>query len=413
MKPHIHFHSDCSFFAGCENMLVNFFQNEQFMQDYRVTFSYRRSTPYETGFRSRVTRQFDTIPLGLLDTDLFNNISFKPARLALKVISRLLLLKYWFVLWNTLVLYRAFGRSKIDVLHINNGGYPGAYSCMSAVFAARLRGIRKIVYVVNNIAFPYISLYRWLDYPLDRIVAKTVSVFVTGSTYAGRKLTEVLRLPSSQITTIHNGISPRIVTETRQEVLKRLGIQDGRLLIAVVANLEERKGHIYLFKALKSLKDQGYESRLPLVLIEGTGTTFDDLMRFVRKEGLENDIKFIGTEANVFNLIDAVDIIALPSISNEDFPNVILEAMSFGKTVIASRLAGTPEQVDHMQSGILVKPKDVEGLAQAIWQVVEDETSRKRLGKNALQRFNDRFVANISVANYVSLYLKLLEANNR
>jgi len=203
------------------------------------------------------------------------------------------------------------------------------------------------------------------------------------------------------------------VTETRQEVLKRLGIQDGRLLIAVVANLEERKGHIYLFKALKSLKDQGYESRLPLVLIEGTGTTFDDLMRFVRKEGLENDIKFIGTEANVFNLIDAVDIIALPSISNEDFPNVILEAMSFGKTVIASRLAGTPEQVDHMQSGILVEPKDVEGLAQAIWQVVEDETSRKRLGKNALQRFNDRFVANISVANYVSLYLKLLEANNR
>jgi len=413
MKPHIHFHSDCSFFAGCENMLVNFFQNDQFLQDYRVSFSYRYSSAYDAGFKSRVTRQFETMPLRLLDTDLFNTISFMPARLTAKVISRVVLLKYWFVLWNTFVLYRAFGKNKIDMLHINNGGYPGAYSCMAAVFAAKLRGIRRIVYVVNNVAFPYGSVYRRLDYPLDRIVMKTVSVFVTGSTYAGRKLIEVLKLPSSQVTTIHNGISPRTVTETKQQVMGRLGVSGGRLLIAVVANLEERKGHIYLFKALKSLKDQGYESRLPMTLIEGSGPMLGPLIKFVQDEGLENDIKFIGTEAQVFNLMNAADIIALPSISHEDFPNVILEAMCLGKAVIASRLSGTPEQIEHLRSGMLVEPRDVDGLAGAIKQVIDDSVLRERLGENAQQRFDDSFLANISVANYVKIYERLLKEDGQ
>ena len=269
---------------------------------------------------------------------------------------------------------------------------------MSAVFAARLAGIKRVVYVVNNVAFSYRSFKRWLDYPLDRFVAGTVSVFITGSEYARARLVHVLRLPFGKALSIHNGIQPRAVTEGREEVLRRLGVEQGRLLIAAVAVLEERKGHVYLLKALQRLIAEGYGAGIT-VIIEGSGTLLESLKAFVVEAGLSENVRFIGNEANVFNLLNAADVVALPSIADEDFPNVVIEAMCLGKVVIASRISGTPEQIAHMESGILVEPMDVHGLADAVRLAADDEHLRNRLGRNAADRFREKFSAKTAVEN--------------
>lgn len=411
MKRRIHFHSDCPYFAGCENMLVNFFQSEELTGQFEISFSYRYTELYQKGFESRVDRPLRTQPLRLPDVnDLASRFRMKPVRVAVKVLLNLLLFRYLFILWNAVILYRLFKKESIDLLHVNNGGYPGAYSCTSAVLAARWAGIRRVVYVVNNIAASYRSPLRWLDYPFDRMAARTVSAFVTGSRYAGEALGRVLRLQTSQLVNIPNGILPRVVTESREEVLRRLGIGDaGRLLIGVVAVLEERKGHIYLLKALKLLKDQGFEKKMPLLVMEGEGPERSRLEEFVLGAGLTEDVLFAGKEPNVFNLMNAVDVLALPSISHEDFPNVVLEAMSLGKPVIASRFAGIPEQVENLKNGILVGPKDTAGLAAAIEKLANDGALRERLGQAGLRRFEERFKAEVSVKNYIQLYTNLLE----
>ena len=151
---------------------------------------------------------------------------------------------------------------------------------------------------------------------------------------------------------------------------------------------------------------------MPVLLIEGTGTELHHLAAIVREAGLSENVRFIGTEANIFNFLNAADVIVLPSISHEDFPNVILEAMSLGKAVIASNLSGVPEQITHNESGLLVGPKDVQGLAQALRSIIEDEDQRLRLGENAAMRFAELFRADLSVRNYRRLYLKLLEKEN-
>ena len=71
----IHYHSDCSFFAGCENMLTNFFNSDDFRKQYDVSFSYRDSESYTQGFKKRVKGNLPIYPLFLLD---LTNFSFLP-----------------------------------------------------------------------------------------------------------------------------------------------------------------------------------------------------------------------------------------------------------------------------------------------------------------------------------------------
>jgi glycosyltransferase involved in cell wall biosynthesis len=132
------------------------------------------------------------------------------------------------------------------------------------------------------------------------------------------------------------------------------------------------------------------------------------LENFVKEHGLENDVLFVPHEMEIFNLINASDFIVLPSIKNEDFPNIILESMSLSKPVIASEFSGIPEQIEHMKSGILVKPKDVSGLMNAIKIIVDSNDLRIILGKNAKMRFDTLFTDKIAIKRYDELYQKLL-----
>ena len=411
MRKKIVFYSDCAFFAGCESMLANFFQNEDFMGKYQVSFFYRYSEEYEAGFRQRVKRNLRTVPVRLLDLNSVFDLAGKDRWSFLRPVVvgfSHLVLKHFFIFWNTVRLYCLFRKESADILHVNNGGYPGAYSCAAAVIAARLSGIRRIVYVVNNIAHSYRPMWRWLDIPYDMAVFRAVSVFVTGSSHARKMLIDALKINPSKAVNIFNGIEPRRVTEKREETLRRLGVEKGRLLIGVVAILEERKGHAVLLDSMRLLRQEMSGGELPIVLIEGEGPESERLKAYVEKEHLGDCVEFVGREENVFNFMNAVDIMVLPSIAQEDFPNVILEAMSLGKTVIASSIAGVPEQISHMKDGILVAPGSSKDLAGAIGSVMRDDGLRRSLAMRAREKFTIDFSAQRAVMNYKAMYERLL-----
>jgi glycosyltransferase involved in cell wall biosynthesis len=409
LRPHIHFHSHCASFAGCENMLQYCFQDEEFRRQYRITFSYQQSPVYEAGFRRRVGGQLETLPCRFLDLDEQTS-SIEPAALrgAIKAVSYALLVPYWYVLWNMFVLYRIFRRCEIDVLHVNNGGYPGARSCLSAVLAARLCEIPAIVYVVNNMAQPYTSPSRWLDFPLDRLAVALVSRFVTGSEAARKRLVTVLGVPAARVAAIHNGSRAPEITETRQAVRERLGAPEDGKVIVVGAALELRKGHMVLLRALRVMREELGLRELPLVLCAGDGPERARLEEFAGEAEISDRVRFIGHEPRMMNLLAAADIVALPSIGNEDFPFVILEAMSLGKAIVATTVAGIPEQIEDGRSGLLVRPADVYGLANALSRLMADEPLRGVLGENAAARFSLLFQARTAVDKYRALYSSLL-----
>lgn len=407
-RPRLHFHSDCPFFAGCENMLANLFADPCLRAAYEVSFSFRRGRAYEDGLRARVPSPPEMIPLPLADlyqaTGVFDGLLPRPLALLWRVLTRLLLVRYWLVLYNAAVLTAALRGRGIDILHVNNGGIPGASSCVAAVVAAPLIGARRVVCVVNNLVRGHDTPDRWLDWPLDRALARSRALFVTGSRAAGERLRAVLGLAPERTRSVPNGTAMRPVTEDAASVRRRLGVPEGRALAAVVAVLEERKGHRVLLRALSLMPP---ESR-PFVLIEGNGPLRAELEDLMRALGLDRDVRFGGHEKNIFDLMAAADLLVLPSTGGEDFPNVTLEAMSLGRTVVASKVAGVPEQVTDGENGLLVEPGDAPGLARALERVGSDSGLRARLGAAGRRRHEEAFTARASVDRWLALYLDII-----
>lgn len=410
-RPRLHYHSDCYFFAGCENMLVNFWSSDELRKDYEVSFSYGYSQQYERGLRDRASFDFPVYPLQIPEVPDFLPASWP--LLLKRILLRVLRIAFgpYIVVAQAFLLWRLFSNIAPQVLHINNGGYPGALSARTAAVAARLARIPTVVMVVNNFAVGYSRPDRWFGYILDRWVVASVGMFVTGSKAAAERLKNVLRLPESQCISIHNGIRLRAVSETVEETRKRLGLHGfSGLVLGVVAILRPNKGHVVLLEAIKCLVNDNPDIRCKLrILIEGDGPSRESLIGFVKRNNLQEVCIFAGNEPNVMNFIQSLDVLVLPSIGQEDFPNVILEAMGLGKAVIASRLAGTPEQVVDNVTGLLVEPSSEERLAEAIHRLLLNEAQVRAMGKAGLQRFEKNFSADKSVASYLNLYRVLTE----
>lgn len=414
MAKKIHYHSDCAFFAGCENMLVNFLSSPKLRRQFEVSFSYRDSNLYTAGLNQRVQVNFPIFPMRFPD---FSDPAIFPGPwplLAKRIVLLCMRLALtWYEVW---ALRGLFLHVRPDIVHINCGVYPAALSAHAAVIAARLAGVPSIVMVVNNQAADYSRLSRWLSYPMDRLIARLVSKFVAGSMSAATQLKKVLRLNQVKCQALHNGIELRNITETREETRKRLGLdQFNGVVFGVVAILRPNKGHQVLLDAMVKLVAGAANNIAPPVriLIEGDGPLRVELQEFVVANRLSEHCIFVGEEKNVMNFMALLDVLILPSVDEEDFPNVILEAMGLGKPVIASCLAGTPEQIVDGETGLLLTPRDACQLAAAITRLSLDEQLRLRMGQVGLRRFQKFFTAEVAVRNYISLYQSLIEGQNK
>jgi len=398
VKAKVHIHTDCAFFAGSENMPAVLLDSRPLRAEFDVSFSYRHSQAYEEGLRQRVKMPVSASALSLPDPSMFH-----------RAVSWLLLAKFWMFAWDLALLAALLRRRRPQILHINNGGYPGAVSCRAAAAAGRLCGVPYIVMVVNNLALPYTGVGRRSDYLLDRLTVRCVDRFVTGSRAAAERLSEVLRLPAGRAVALHNGVPARPPDKSREHMRSSLGVPEpGKVVIGMVALMEPRKGHRVLLEAVEHLRRSDPRQNMA-VRLEGDGPERAALEEEARRRGLADVVRFTRGEANIANFILAVDIVVLSSVALEDFPNIVLEAMAGGKPVVASRLAGIPEQIEDGCTGLLVEAGNVAGLAEALAQLIRDPDLRAKLGRAGRARFEERFTAEAAVERYTGLYRGLLE----
>jgi len=103
------------------------------------------------------------------------------------------------------------------------------------------------------------------------------------------------------------------------------------------------------------------------------------------------NVIFTGYKANFADYIASSDLFLLPSISGEDMPLAVLEAMNLGKPIIAGAVAGIVEEIEHLNSGILLKEQEMVDLHLEILKLFSDPKLRNQYGQNAKRRFEQNF----------------------
>jgi len=153
---------------------------------------------------------------------------------------------------------------------------------------------------------------------------------------------------------------------------------------------------------------QQIRARLPArLLLVGDGPDLPLARRIARELGVADDVDSLGEQEQVVPILSVSDLFLLPS-SEESFGVAALEAMSCGVPVIASRVGGLPEVIDHGVSGLLHAEQDLDSMAVSGVRLLTDPEVHQRIVAGALHAVHSRFCGEAVVPQYEAFYRELV-----
>ena len=253
-------------------------------------------------------------------------------------------------------------RESMPDLACNFWLYPEGYA---TVAVARRLGIPAIVGSfgsdLNRIPDPASG---WLT----RLAMKRAAFVVTKSEHLRQKAIR-MGVDAHKVRTVRNGCDPSVFhLADRSAARAQLAVDNKVELVLFVGRLDTKKGIGELLVAFASLASRRPNLRLAYV---GDGPGGEQLRSKARHLALEDRVILIGAcpSQKVAQWLAAANVLALPSY-NEGYPNVVIEALSCGRPVIATNVGGILELVNE-KSGILIVPRDSRALAAAIEKAMD------------------------------------------
>lgn len=192
---------------------------------------------------------------------------------------------------------------------------------------------------------------------------------------------------------------------------------DVRFSVTCIGTLHEVKGQRFLIEACRLLAERGEEIVCHFV---GDGPDERALRRQAQNAGIGDRVVFHGrkTRAEVARILASVDVVAAPSVPTSDgrregVPVALMEAMSSGRAVVASRLSGIPELVRDNETGLLVPPGDAVALADALSRLSHDPILRRRLAEAGRRLVEQEFDQERNARRLARRFLELRNGSIR
>jgi N-acetyl-alpha-D-glucosaminyl L-malate synthase BshA len=144
-----------------------------------------------------------------------------------------------------------------------------------------------------------------------------------------------------------------------------------------------------------------------VLLMVGEGPERSSAQALARRLGLQERLRFLGTQESIEEIAGMADVFLLPS-ELESFGLSALEAMACAVPVVGSDAGGLPEVVKHTESGYLLPVGDVEGMASRTLEILKDEERRREMGQAGRRRAESLFSAERVVSQYERFYDRVL-----
>jgi glycosyltransferase involved in cell wall biosynthesis len=210
---------------------------------------------------------------------------------------------------------------------------------------------------------------------------------------------------------IFNGIDTVHFCQNREYktvIREKYGIKDNEILMMTLGTLNMEKGHHIAIEVLSLVKQNFPDIKLMIV---GTGEYQTMLKEKIHAAGLDNDVILSGFVDNyeTVKYYNAADLYLMPTLRVEGLPFVLLEAMSCGKPVVASRIGGNTSVISDGENGFLSEPGDVEQLTRQVQAIIENDKLAERLSSSARKTILDGFSADKMIDATIDVMEKVIK----
>jgi len=214
---------------------------------------------------------------------------------------------------------------------------------------------------------------------------------------AGVPAARVVAIPAGiDATRFHAGVSG-------DSVRAELGLTGP--VVGLVANIRGSKGHRFFLEAATLVLAARPDARF---LVVGDGVGFDDVKRRIDEMRITDRVFLTGFRRDIPEVMAGLDVLALPSIRSEAFPQVIAQALAVGTAVVGTTVGGIPEIIRDGETGRLVPPEDPRALADAILDLLSDPASARAMARRGQALVRKCFTIDGMMTATTDVYRELL-----
>src|SRR3990170_832482 len=276
-------------------------------------------------------------------------------------------------------------------------------------WAAYLAGIPVIIHTYHGYGFnDYQSfLKRRLFVLLERLTARITTRFIAVSKNNIEKGINAGIFRSDDVELIRSGIDISEFSDVKVDKAKKkmeLGIELDKPLIGMIACFKPQKAPLDFVKAAHLVCQKMSDVRF---VVAGDGELRPPMEELINNLGLKDKIKLLGFRRDIPEIMKCLDVFVLTSLW-EGLPKVIVQAIAAGIPIVATEVDGSSEVIKNGVNSFLVKPGDVEGIAEKVMNILQKPKDFK-FEISDLKSILDEFDINLMVKKQEKLYEALVK----
>ncbi len=303
-------------------------------------------------------------------------------------------------------LRRIFRDEKPDIVH--------THSSKAGILGRKAARAEKVPFIIHTVHGPSFhahqpGLANRAAIRLERSAARYTSKLVSVSDAMTQHYVEAGVAPREKFVTIYSGmeVEPFLAEDgARERMRQRFGFKPGELVIGKIARLFKLKGYEYVLQAAPQVLNKFWNARF---LFVGDGILRPELEKMARRLGVLEKVTFAGLiePEEIPGAIKAMDVVVHASL-REGLARVLPQALLSGKPIVTFDVDGAREVVIDGETGFLVEPKSVEGLAAALAKTLSDLPAAQRMAAKGRAMFTERFRGKTMIREIDTLYRTML-----
>lgn len=252
---------------------------------------------------------------------------------------------------------------------------------------------------------------KWAAEPamlaLERELAQSTDAMVAVSESVRTHVAAHVHVDTQRIEVVPNGHDGAVgVTVDRAAARATLDVAPSALAVGLIGRVCEQKGQEDFVEAARAIAARHPEAVFLMAGHVEDRPLYDKLRHRISQEGLEHRVRFLGHRTDMMSVYAALDIVAAPS-RWEGFGLMLVEAMTAGRPLVATRVGAIPEVVREDETALLIPARDPSALAAALSLLLSNPSLRLALGA-AGTRHSARYSWDATASGVAAIYDRIL-----